>query len=163
MSGYISSFICNILTLPYPIFASFKAIESLDKEDDKQWLTFWIVWASAVLVESFTNIFIYWIPLYFEIKLGFFLLLQTPFLNLSGKIYEWYIKQYLLQRRLYLDEIIKNTLQYVLGVLLLLPFFLSQIVNPTQPRSQQQPLRNPWRLSNILNWTYRSNISILSR
>jgi len=120
MSGYISSFVCNSLTLPYPIFASFKAIESPDKNDDIQWLTFWIVWACAVLIESLTDLFIFWIPLYFEAKLCFFLLLQMPVLNLSGKIYQLYIKPYLIQKRLYLDTIFYNLISWIMR----LPFML---------------------------------------
>lgn len=125
MTGYISSFVCNSISLPYPIFASFKAIESSDKNDDTQWLTFWVVWACIVLFESMTDIFIFWIPLYFELKLGFFLLLQAPILNLSEKLYQWYIKPYLIQKRLYLDQIFTNLFNGLLMLILRIPSMIS--------------------------------------
>jgi receptor expression-enhancing protein 5/6 len=107
----LSSFICNLLTLPYPVYASFKAIESLDKKDDTQWLTFWVVWACATTIESFTDIFIFWIPFYFEIKLGFFILLQLPGLNLSNQIYIFYIEPYLIQKQILIDNFITNNIK----------------------------------------------------
>jgi receptor expression-enhancing protein 5/6 len=111
MAGYISSFICQILTLPYPIYASFKAIESSEKSDDAQWLTFWVVWACTMMFESLTDIFIYWMPLYFEVKLGFFILLQLPYINLSEKIYNFLIKPYLIERQILIDNFIVGALK----------------------------------------------------
>jgi len=36
----------------YPAYASFKAIESEDKEDDTQWLTYWFVFACFTMLEE---------------------------------------------------------------------------------------------------------------
>lgn len=113
MSGYLSALVCHIITLPYPIFASFKAIESSDKNDDTQWLTFWVVFASVMMTESMTNLFMHWIPFYFEIKVLFFLLLQLPYLNLSEKLYQLYIKPYLIQRQITIDNTITRTVQSI--------------------------------------------------
>lgn len=60
MGGYISAMLCNIITLPYPIYASFKAIESDDKTDDTQWLTYWVVYSTFSVIESFTDALIFW-------------------------------------------------------------------------------------------------------
>lgn len=45
-----------------------KAIESPGKDDDTRWLTYWVVYAAFLLVETFTDIFFFWIPFYSFIK-----------------------------------------------------------------------------------------------
>ena len=52
-----------------------KAIESADKDDDTRWLTYWVVYAAFMLVETFTDLFLFWIPFYSFIKVS----LTLPF------------------------------------------------------------------------------------
>lgn len=106
MTGYISSFICNLLTLPYPIFASYKAVESTTKVDDTQWLIFWVVWGSSTLIESMVSVVIFWFPFYFEIKLLFFTLLQLPVIGISERMYEKILKPYFDSKMEYIDGIL---------------------------------------------------------
>jgi len=47
---------------------SVKAIESVNKEDDTQWLTYWVVYSVFALAEFFTDILLSWIPLYWFLK-----------------------------------------------------------------------------------------------
>jgi len=49
---------------------SVKAIESANKDDDTQWLTYWVVYSVFALAEFFTDIFLSWIPLYWFLKVG---------------------------------------------------------------------------------------------
>ena len=51
----------------YNIFVvySCKAIDSEEKDDDTQWLTYWVVYAAFGLIEYFTDILLSWIPFYF--------------------------------------------------------------------------------------------------
>jgi receptor expression-enhancing protein 5/6 len=127
MTGYISALVCNVLTIPYPIYASFKAIESSDKKDDTQWLTFWIIWACTTLLESMTDIIMFWIPLYFELKLGFFILLQLPKLNLSETIYRSYLKPYLIQKQKSIDTFIAK---YTEKLIFFAVRQILQLINP---------------------------------
>lgn len=39
----------------YPAYMSFKAIESPEKSDDTQWLTYWVVFASLTVLEIFSG------------------------------------------------------------------------------------------------------------
>lgn len=39
---------------------SFKAIESTNKDDDTQWLTFWLLYSLIVFAEIWTDIFLAW-------------------------------------------------------------------------------------------------------
>ena len=47
-----------------------KAIESKEKDDDTKWLTYWVVYSTFALLEFFTDIFLFWIPLYWFFKVG---------------------------------------------------------------------------------------------
>lgn len=60
-------FCCGFQTLlPLPLFLlSIKAIESKNKEDDTQWLTYWVVYGLFTVVEAFSDIFLFWLPFYY--------------------------------------------------------------------------------------------------
>ena len=45
-----------------------KAIDSVDKDDDTQWLTYWVVYAAFGIIEYFTDMFLSWVPFYFLAK-----------------------------------------------------------------------------------------------
>jgi len=47
-----------------------KAIESVNKEDDTQWLTYWVVFSVFSVAEFFTDILLSWVPLYFFLKVS---------------------------------------------------------------------------------------------
>ncbi len=47
----------------YPTYMSFKAIESKGTDDDKLWLTYWVVFGFFNIIETFTDVILYWIPL----------------------------------------------------------------------------------------------------
>lgn len=47
---------------------SIKAIESTVKEDDTQWLTYWVVYGLFSIVEAFSDIFLFWFPFYYAGK-----------------------------------------------------------------------------------------------
>ena len=47
---------------------SCKAIDSVEKDDDTQWLTYWVVYAVFSILEYFTDIILSWVPFYFLAK-----------------------------------------------------------------------------------------------
>ena len=61
----------NIFGFAYPAFASFKAIESPEKEDDTQWLTYWVVFSLFSLMETFSDQLSDYFPMYYAMKLAF--------------------------------------------------------------------------------------------
>lgn len=50
--------------LPFRI----KAIESPNKEDDTQWLTYWVVYGVFSIAEFFSDLFLSWVPFYYMLK-----------------------------------------------------------------------------------------------
>ena len=57
---------------------SYRAIESPNKEDDTQWLTYWVVFSFFSVIESFVDFILYWFPFYWAFKFGFLIYLFAP-------------------------------------------------------------------------------------
>ena len=45
----------------YPAYCSIKALESTVKNDDTQWLTYWVVFAAFSVVEYFADFIAGWV------------------------------------------------------------------------------------------------------
>ena len=60
--------ICLCVGLLYPAFQSFKAIESTNKDDDKLWLTYWVVFSVLMTFDSIFKILLSFLPMYYLIK-----------------------------------------------------------------------------------------------
>ncbi|KAL5109803.1 Receptor expression-enhancing protein 6 [Taenia crassiceps] len=75
-----------------------KAIESPCKDDDTKWLTYWVVYAAFALIETFTDLCLYWIPLYALQKCIFLIYLMIPGrYNGSVLLYNKFIRPYILK------------------------------------------------------------------
>ncbi|WVQ81463.1 protein YOP1 [Cryptococcus sp. DSM 104549] len=61
--------ISNLIGWALPAYLSVQAIESPQTNDDKQWLTYWVVFGSLNLIESMgLRALLYWVPMYFVFK-----------------------------------------------------------------------------------------------
>ncbi|OAA66266.1 protein yop-1 [Cordyceps fumosorosea ARSEF 2679] len=67
----------NFAGFVIPGYYSLAALFTETKDDDTQWLTYWVVFAFFSVVESFFNI-VYWFPFYFVFKFVFLLWLSLP-------------------------------------------------------------------------------------
>jgi receptor expression-enhancing protein 5/6 len=85
--GLASSLITNLLGLLYPAYRSIKAMHSDDKGDDKQWLTYWIVFSLASVFDENFQFILEFIPFYHLFKLIFLISLFHPNYNGAEKIY----------------------------------------------------------------------------
>lgn len=66
---------------------SIKAIESPNKDDDTQWLTYWVVYGFFGVGEFLLDIFLSWFPFYYVCKVGVLnmhLSIHVPFNNVRG-------------------------------------------------------------------------------
>merc|ERR1711959_825737 len=76
--GFGPSLLCNFVGFVYPAYASFKALESNNVNDDRLWLTYWVIYSCFCLVEGFLEFILFWVPFFSPIKLGFLFYLFLP-------------------------------------------------------------------------------------
>jgi len=80
--------VTNIIGFVYPLYASFLALRTPSKEDDAQWLTYWMCYGTFTLVESLTDALLYWIPMYHIWKIAFLVWCFLPSTRGAQYIYE---------------------------------------------------------------------------
>ncbi|KAK4686705.1 receptor expression-enhancing protein 5/6, partial [Tremellales sp. Uapishka_1] len=75
----LASPVSNLIGWALPAYLSVQAIESPGTNDDKQWLTYWVVFGSLNLLESAAiRPLLYWVPMYFVFKTVFTVWLMLP-------------------------------------------------------------------------------------
>ncbi|KAK1491089.1 HVA22 family TB2/DP1 protein [Colletotrichum abscissum] len=67
----------NFAGFVIPGYYSLNALFTASKQDDTQWLTYWVVFAFFTVAESLVNV-VYWFPFYFTFKFVFLLWLALP-------------------------------------------------------------------------------------
>ncbi|XP_039037243.1 HVA22-like protein a isoform X2 [Hibiscus syriacus] len=78
-----------VISLLYPL-----AIESESRADDRQWLTYWVLYSMLTLLElSFARV-IEWIPIWSYAKLTFTCWLVIPYFSGASYVYEHYLRPF---------------------------------------------------------------------
>jgi len=106
MGSWISSTVCEVIGLAYPTWASFKALESTNKDEHAQWLTYWVIYAFFRIVELFADVFIGWFPFYYTLKVLFLIVLQLPQLQVPRYIYVVHVRPLLKKKEKEMDEMV---------------------------------------------------------
>jgi len=91
--GYLLKLVGPILTVFYPAAASFEALESPQENDDKQWLTYWVIYSFVTLVETVAAPVLVWISaVYAPAKLLLFCWLVLPQFRGANYLYLNFIR-----------------------------------------------------------------------
>ena len=100
--------ITNLVGTLYPAFWTIKSIENDDLEDQKNWLTYWAVFGSFILVDMFSPIIVKIIPFYFVMKILFLIWLFMPGSGGCKIIYNLIVKKILRKYEEKVDIVLNN-------------------------------------------------------
>ncbi|KAK4133684.1 hypothetical protein BT67DRAFT_456490 [Trichocladium antarcticum] len=108
MFDIFAKLLSSLASFLFPLFASYKALKTGDSSQLTPWLMYWVVLACVLLVESWTEWFLFWIPLYAYIRLIFLLYLVLPQTQGARYIYEEYIHPRLEENESAIEEFIAS-------------------------------------------------------
>ena len=72
------SIITNLVGTLYPAFWTIKSLEQNSVEEQKKWLTYWVVFGSFIIVDMSSPVIVKFIPFYFVLKILFLIWLFMP-------------------------------------------------------------------------------------
>lgn len=87
----MTSFVCYLI----PAYFSFLALESTDKDDDVRYLNYWILFSLSELGTPFLRLFFNNF-FYMLLRMTITVLLLHPLSNLSLKVYNGFVRPFLL-------------------------------------------------------------------
>ncbi|KAG9147622.1 hypothetical protein Leryth_015703 [Lithospermum erythrorhizon] len=83
-----------LISLVYPLYASVNAIETKSAADDRQWLTYWVLYSLITLFELTFAKALEWLPIWSYAKLGAICWLVLPYFNGAAYVYEHFIRPF---------------------------------------------------------------------
>merc|ERR1712183_1198338 len=84
--GFGGQLVANTIGFAYPAYCSIQALESKQKGDDTQWLTYWVVFAAFSVLEYFADFIAGWVPFYWLSKCLFLVWCMAPMENNGANI-----------------------------------------------------------------------------
>jgi receptor expression-enhancing protein 5/6 len=88
--GFLEKLITNLVGTVYPAFWTIKSIES-KTDDDKRWLTYWVVFGFFTIVDMFSGFILKFIPFYFFLKICFLIILFMPNSQACNIVYKLFV------------------------------------------------------------------------
>lgn len=101
--GVGSSLLTTLIGVAYPAFMSFVALESEGQDDDKQWLTYWVVFGCFSILDQFAGIILALIPFYYVLKVAMLIWMFHPTSQGATTLYNSVILPYYQQYEKNLD------------------------------------------------------------
>lgn len=87
---------------------SFYALESDGGDDDKQWLTYWVVFGIFTIADQFAGFILSFIPFYYVLKVAVLIWLFHPSTKGAIWVYENYIEPFWKQNKQYVEQLEKG-------------------------------------------------------
>uniref|UniRef100_A0A8C7SV37 Receptor expression-enhancing protein n=2 Tax=Oncorhynchus mykiss TaxID=8022 RepID=A0A8C7SV37_ONCMY len=88
----------------YPAYSSYKAVKSKDVKEYVKWMMYWIIFALFTTMETLTDIFICWVPFYYELKIAFVVWLLSPYTKGSSVLYRKFVHPTLSSKEKDIDD-----------------------------------------------------------
>lgn len=104
-----STIITSVVGVVYPGYMSLKALRYNENLD--VWLSYWIWYGLFTLIESMTDVLLFWIPLYQFIKMGFYIYLYAPSTKGALFLYRRVLQPYVRRFQQYEQQILENVQQ----------------------------------------------------
>ena len=109
--GYLEKYITCIVGIVLPTYWSIKAIESNEGDDDKQWLTYWAVYAVFDFLDLFVGFILKIIPFYYILKLVFLVWCFMPNTQGALTVYNHIIKRFFIKYENKLDTLVNKVME----------------------------------------------------
>jgi len=106
ISVFLSRIVILVFGTLYPAYASYKAVKSKNVKEYVKWMMYWIVFALFTCGETFADLFVSWIPFYYEIKIIFVLWLLSPATKGSSILYRRFVHPHFAKREQEIDSYI---------------------------------------------------------
>ncbi|XP_034432351.1 receptor expression-enhancing protein 1 isoform X1 [Hippoglossus hippoglossus] len=106
VSWIISRVVVLVFGTLYPAYSSYKAVKSKDVKEYVKWMMYWIIFALFTTVEVFTDMFVCWLPFYYELKIAFVVWLLSPYTKGSSVLYRKFVHPTLSSKEKDIDEYI---------------------------------------------------------
>lgn len=106
VSWIISRLVVLVFGTLYPAYSSYKAVKSKDVKEYVKWMMYWIIFALFTTVEAFTDLFLCWLPFYYELKIAIVVWLLSPYTKGSSVLYRKFVHPTLSSKEKDIDEYI---------------------------------------------------------
>ena len=106
--GVGASILTNLIGVAYPVFMSFYALESEGADDDKQWLTYWVVFGLYSIADQFAGFILSFIPFYYVLKVSSLIWLFHPSTQGATYVYYNFVQPYWKQCESKIEEVQKS-------------------------------------------------------
>jgi len=100
--------IFNCVCVAYPVYKSFEALKTNTYDDDKKWLTYWVVYGFIMVVEPLFDVLIQMFPYYKPLKLVFFVYLIHGETNGYLQVYHYVLVPLLSQFDKNIEDALEN-------------------------------------------------------
>lgn len=125
----------------YPAYNSFKTVRAKSVDEYMKWMMYWIVFAIFSAAETFTDVFLAWLPFYYEMKVLLILWLLPSMGNGSPVIYRKCLHPFLKRHEARLDHTLVQlkdkgqdmVFHYVTAAVMYIGKFVMDIVHKNMP------------------------------
>uniref|UniRef100_A0A914EQ50 Receptor expression-enhancing protein n=1 Tax=Acrobeloides nanus TaxID=290746 RepID=A0A914EQ50_9BILA len=95
--GFVSRILAILIGTLYPAYRSYKALKRKDLKEYMKWMMYWTVYALFAFFESISDMFISWLPFYYEFKILFLIYLLCPWtmgasILYRKLVYPWFVR-----------------------------------------------------------------------